>query len=146
MNKKKINIFKPIFDIYNKLNEIKIEEFIRCSLKILGLKDKEILEINNSYNVNQDDIIKSVKVPFLNPFNEKDNYNLTIILDLDKTLLYSEESNEEEEEEEEEEEKEQKNEIILRPGLFEFLDKLINLKIELIIFTSSNRKRADELH
>ena len=145
IEQKKINIFKPIFDIYNKLNEIKIEEFIRCSLKILGLKDKEILEINNSYNVNQDDIIKSVKVPFLNPFNEKDNYNLTIILDLDKTLLYSEESNEEEEEEEEEEEKEQKNEIILRPGLFEFLDKLKNLKIELIIFTSSNRKRADEL-
>ena len=143
---KKINNVQ-LFDLYNKLNEIKIEEFINCSLRILGLKDKEISEINNSYSLNKSNVLKSVKVPFLKPYNDGRNYKITIILDLDETLLYSEEEEEinEEEEEEEEEEKGQQNNIILRPGIFEFLDKLSNLKIELIIFTSSVMKRADEL-
>ena len=143
---KKINNVQ-LFDLYNKLNEIKIEEFIKCSLRILGLKDKEISEINNSYSINKSNVLKSVKVPFLKPYNDGRNYKIIIILDLDETLLYSEEEEEinEEEEEEEEEEKGQQSNIILRPGIFEFLDKLSNLKIELIIFTSSVMKRADEL-
>ena len=139
-----------LFNTYKKLKEIEVDELIKNILKILGLKDKEIsdinLSLNNDYNSN---IIKSVKVPFLTPLENNKNYILTIILDLDGTLIYDEDeggNNEEEEEEESEEEKKQKNNnIILRPGLYEFLDNLIKLKCELIIFTSSNKERADEI-
>ena len=88
-------------------------------------------------------------MPFLPPIEKKENYILTIILDLDETLLYfaKNENNEEEEDEEYEENEENHEEerILLRPGLFEFLDNLIQLKCELIVFTSSNKNYADRL-
>ena len=137
---------KQIFELLNKINELTLEEFIKKTLKILGTNEKEISE-NDNYN---SITIKSVKVPFLSQLKNDENYILTIILDLDGTLIYDQniEVNYEEEEEEEDDEdnKHQKNnDIILRPRLFEFLDKLLELKCELIIFTSSVKQRADEV-
>ena len=137
---------KQIFELFNKINELTLEEFIKKTIKILGTNEKEISE-NDNYN---SITIKSVKVPFLSQLKNDENYILTIILDLDGTLIYDQniEVNYEEEEEEEDDEdnKHQKNnDIILRPRLFEFLDKLLELKCELIIFTSSVKQRADEV-
>ena len=141
---------EQIFVIFSKFNEINLDEFIINIFKILGLTEKEISEINSPSDDNYNSIkMKSVKVPFLSPLKNDDNYILTIILDLDGTLIYDQNgivNNEEEEEEEDEEDKVEKNDnIILRPKLFQFLDKLLELKCELIIFTSSVRQRADEL-
>ena len=136
---------KQIFELFNKINELTLEEFIKKSLKILGTNEKQISENDNFNSIK----IKSVKVPFLSPLKSDENYILTIILDLDGTLIYDqniEVNYEEEEEEDDEDNKHQKNnDIILRPRLFEFLDKLLELKCELIIFTSSVKQRADEL-
>ena len=137
---------KQIFELFNKINELTLEEFIKKTLKILGTNKKEISE-NDNYN---SITIKSVKVPFLSQLKNDENYILTIILDLDGTLIYDQniEVNYEEEEDEEDDEdnKHQKNnDIILRPRLFEFLDKLLELKCELIIFTISVKQRADEV-
>ena len=137
---------KQIFELFNKINELTLEKFIKKALKILGTNEKEISE-NDNYN---SITIKSVKVPFLSQLKNDENYILTIILDLDGTLIYDQniEVNYEEEEEEEDDEdnKHQKNnDIILRPRLFEFLDKLLELKCELIIFTSSVKQRTDEV-
>ena len=137
---------KQIFELFNKINELTLEELIKKALKILGTNEKQISENDNFNSIK----IKSVKVPFLSPFKNDENYILTIILDLDGTLIYDQniEVNYEEEEEEEDDEdnKHQKNnDIILRPRLFDFLDKLLELKCELIIFTSSVKQRADEL-
>ena len=138
-----------LFDIYNKLNEINSEEACKYILNLLGLNNKEISEINISLKEdNNQEIIKSVKVPFLLPLNNNENYALTIIIDLDGTLIYNinnEEENYEEEDEENEEENEIKDNIIIRPGLYEFLDILLKLKCELILFTSSTKQRADEI-
>ena len=149
-NKIKLIINKKnhmLYNAYNKLNISNIEEFINLCLKILGLNENEISELNKELdNEDNTDIIKSVNVPFLSPIEKKDNYILTIVLDLDKTLIYCEDEEDENYEEEEDEEKEEevKNEIILRPGLYEFLDSLMKLKCELIIFTSSKKQKADE--
>ena len=135
---------KQIFELFKKINELTLEEFIKKTLKILGTNKKEISE-NDNYN---SITIKSVKVPFLSQLKNDENYILTIILDLDGTLIYDQniEVNYEEEEEDDEDNKHQKNnDIILRPRLFEFLDKLLELKCELIIFTISVKQRADEL-
>ena len=137
---------KQIFELFNKINELTLEELIKKALKILGTNEKQISENDNFNSIK----IKSVKVPFLSPLKSDENYILTIILDLDGTLIYDQniEVNYEEEEEEEDDEdnKHQKNnDIILRPRLFEFLDKLLELKCELIIFTSSVKQRADEV-
>ena len=136
-----------LVDIYNKINEIDLNNAIKYSLNTLGLNDKEILEIKSSLNEsNENKIIKSVTVPFLSPFN-KEKYILSVILDLDGTLIYSEdeEDSNNEEEESEEENEIKNNNIIFRPGLYELLDNLIKLKCELIIFTSSTQLRADEI-
>ena len=149
-NKIKLIINKKnhmLYNAYNKLNISNIEEFINLCLKILGLNENEINELNKELdNEDNTDIIKSVNVPFLSPIEKKDNYILTIVLDLDKTLIYCDDEEDENYEEEEDEEKEEevKNEIILRPGLYEFLDSLMKLKCELIIFTSSKKQKADE--
>ena len=136
---------KQIFELFNKINELTLEEFIKKSLKILGTNEKQISENDNFNSIK----IKSVKVPFLSPLKSDENYILTIILDLDGTLIYDqniEVNYEEEEEEDDEDNKHQKNnDIILRPRILEFLDKLLELKCELIIFTSSVKQRADEV-
>ena len=139
-----------IIDMYNKLSNIKLDDTIKFCLKILGLNTNEILDFYNSKENTENNqiIMKSVKVPFLTPLKDDDNYILTIVLDLDKTLIYSEEDEEnyeEGEEEEDDEIKEQKENIIFRPGLYELLDNLIKLKCELIIFTSSARERSEEI-
>ena len=136
-----------LYDVFNKLNEINLNNITKLALKLFGLNKEEISEIFK-YEENNQKIIKSVKVPFLPQIKESDDYILTIVLDLDETLIYYEDDNYEEEEEEEDDEENKQvnnNNIILRPGLYEFLDNLIKLKCELIIFSSSKRERAEEI-
>ena len=120
-------------------------------LKILEVPENIIKEIKSrTYLSNQDEedaspIYPSVKVPFLSPLKKGENIPLTVVLDLDETLIgfEKEENNDEENEEYEEDEEDEK--IVFRPGLFNFLNNLLKLKCELIIFSSSNKGRADKL-
>ena len=137
---------KLLYNTYKNLDESNLDDFINSCLKVLGLKENEIKELNKTLKEeeNTNDKIKSVEVPFLSPLDKNDKYILTIVLDLDKTLIFCENDEEENYEEEGDEEEEANNEIIFRPGLFDFLDNLIKLKCELIIFTSASQQRADE--
>ena len=137
-------------EFYNNVDKISSDKTIKYCLKILGLNDNDINDIDKKNYLLNNNIIKSVKVPFLPPIKNSENFILTIVLDLDRTLIYSELEESEEEEEECDEEEEEKNKqnpdnenIILRPGLYQFLENLMNLKCELIIFTSSAKQRAD---
>ena len=137
-------------EFYNNMDKISSDKTIKYCLKILGLNDNDINDIDKKNYLLNNNIIKSVKVPFLPPIKNNENFILTIVLDLDRTLIYSELEESEEEEEECDEEEEEKNKqnpdnenIILRPGLYQFLENLMNLKCELIIFTSSSKQRAD---
>ena len=137
-------------ELYNNVDKISSDKTIKYCLKILGLNDNDINDIDKKNYLLNNNIIKSVKVPFLPPIKNNENFILTIVLDLDRTLIYSELEESEEEEEECDEEEEEKNKqnpdnenIILRPGLYQFLENLMNLKCELIIFTSSAKQRAD---
>ena len=137
-------------EFYNNMDKISSDKTIKYCLKILGLNDNDINDIDKKNYLLNNNIIKSVKVPFLPPIKNSENFILTIVLDLDRTLIYSQIEESEEEEEECDEEEEEKNKqnpdnenIILRPGLYQFLENLMNLKCELIIFTSSSKQRAD---
>lgn len=142
--------------ILNKMSEKSTNDIFDFCLKMFDVSENEIKEIkNNNYlskqeGKNSPSIYHSVGVPFLPPLKKEDNYILTVILDLDGTLIgldkkeNDEESQEDEEDEEDEDEDEDKK-MILRPGLFEFLDNLIELKCELIVFTSSNKNYADKI-
>ena len=137
-------------EFYNNMDKISSDKTIKYCLKILGLNDNDINDIDKKNYLLNNNIIKYVKVPFLPQNKNSENFILTIVLDLDGTLIYSEIEESEEEEEECDEEEEEKNKqnpdnenIILRPGLYQFLENLMNLKCELIIFTSSSKQRAD---
>ena len=73
-NKIKLIINKKnhmLYNAYNKLNISNIEEFINLCLKILGLNENEINELNKELdNEDNTDIIKSVNVPFLSPIEK----------------------------------------------------------------------------
>ena len=63
------------------------------------------------------------------------SYSLTIVLDLDETLInyrHIDKGN-------------QKGILKLRPCLFEFLDTIQSLNIEIILFTASIKEYADPL-
>ena len=148
----------PLSTLLDKLQHKSSNYIIDYCLKLLDVPENTINEIKNrTYLSIQDEeysqpIYHSVKVPFLPPLKKGDNYILTIILDLDETLITFEkeekEENEEYEENDEEYEEDEENEnkkMIIRPGLYNFLDNLINLKCELIIFTSSNKNYADKI-
>jgi len=150
--KKELSPFSTLLD---KLQHKSSNYIIDYCLKLLDVPENTINEIKNrTYLSIQDEeysqpIYHSVKVPFLPPLKKGDNYILTIILDLDETLITFEkeekEENEEYEDNDEEYEEDEENEnkkMIIRPGLYNFLDNLINLKCELIIFTSSNKNYA----
>ena len=117
-------------------------------LKYLEVTENDINEIKNKNYLNSKDednsspIYPCVKVPFL-PKEKNNNYTLTVVLDLDETLIGFEKEENEENEDEEYEEEEDIKKMIIRPGLYEFLDGLIKLNCELILFTSSNKNYAD---
>ena len=64
-------------------------------------------------------------------------------MDLDEPLIGFEKEENEDNEDEEYEEEEDIKKMILRTGLYEFLDGLTKLNCELILFTSSNKINAD---
>ena len=136
-----------IVDTMEKLSSDNI--FDNC-LKILEVPENTIKEIksrtylSNQEHENTSPVYPSVRVPFLPPVKTEEKILLTIILDLDETLIsFEKEENDEEEDDEEYEENE--GDMKMRPGLFEFLNNLLNMKCELIIFSSSNKKRADKI-
>ena len=148
----------PLSTLLDKLQHKSSNYIIDYCLKLLDVPENTINEIKNrTYLSIQDEeysqpIYHSVKVPFLPPLKKGDNYILTIILDLDETLITFEkeekEENEEYEDNDEEYEEDEENDnkkMIIRPGLYNFLDNLIELKCELIIFTSSNKNYADKI-
>ena len=117
-------------------------------LKYLEVTENDINEIKNKNYLNPDGEDNSslfypcVKVPFL-PKEKNNNYVLTVVLDLDETLIGFEKEENEDNEDEEYEEEEDIKKMIIRPGLYEFLDSLTKLNCELVLFTSSNKNYAD---
>ena len=117
-------------------------------LKYLEVAENDIKEIKNKNYLNPDNednsflLYPCVKVPFL-PKEKINSYALTVVLDLDETLIAFEKDENEDNEDEEYEEKEDIKKMIIRPGLYEFLDGLTKLNCELVLFTSSNRNYAD---
>ena len=117
-------------------------------LKYLEVTENDIKEIKNKNYLNPDNednsflLYPCVKVPFL-PKEKINSYALTVVLDLDETLIAFEKDENEDNEDEEYEEKEDIKKMIIRPGLYEFLDGLTKLNCELVLFTSSNRNYAD---
>ena len=78
------------------------------------------------------EIFYAIRLPFITNSSE---YSLTIVLDLDETLInyrHIDKGN-------------QKGILKLRPCLFEFLDTLQSLNIEIILFTASIKEYADPL-
>jgi len=144
---KGISPLSGILDSLDKKSSSNTNTIDYC-LKYLEVKENDINEIKNKNYLNSDDednsslLYPCVKVPFL-PIEKNNNYVLTVVLDLDETLIgFEKEENEDNEDEEYEEEEDIKN-MILRPGLYEFLDGLTKLNCELVLFTSSNKNYAD---
>ena len=80
------------------------------------------------------EIFYPIKLPFISN-NNINSYSLTIVLDLDETLInyrHIDKGN-------------QKGILKLRPCLFEFLDTIQSLNIEIILFTASIKEYADPL-
>ena len=142
-----------ISKILNDISETPTNTIFDYCLKMLDISENEIKEINNKTYLSIRDekdsqpLYHSVVVPFLPSLKKDENYILTVVLDLDETLIGFEkdENDEENEEYEEEEDDEEDKKMILRPWLYEFLDNLIKLKCELIVFTSSNKNYADKM-
>ena len=159
INSKKLNCItpkgiSPPLNIINNLEKMTSKNIFEYCLKMLEVPEKEIKEIKNrTYLSIQDEedstpVYHSVRVPFLPPLKNGEEYNLTVVLDLDETLIsFEKEEIEEEENEEENEEieEEENKKMIIRPGLYEFLDNLIKIKCELVIFTSSNKNYAEKI-
>ena len=144
----------PLSEIFDKIEYISSDNIIDYCLKNLDIPENKINEIKNRtylsiQNEENSLPVHSVKVPFLQPLKKEENYSLTIVLDLDETLITFEkevqEENEDCEEEDEEFEENENKKIIYRPGLYKFLDNLINLKCELVIFTSSNKNYSEKI-
>ena len=159
INTKKLNYItpkgiSPLSNIINNLEKMTSKNIFEYCLKMLEVPEKEIKEIKNrTYLSIQDEddsspVYQSVSVPFLPPLKNGEEYNLSVVLDLDETLIsFEKEEIEEEENEEENEEieEEENKKMMVRPGLYEFLDNLMKLKCELVIFTSSNKKYAEKI-
>ena len=98
-------------------------------LKYLEVTENDIKEIKNKNYLNPDNednsslLYPCVKVPFL-PKEKINNYVLTVVLDLDETLIGFEKDENEDNEDEEYEEEEDIKKMILRPGLYEFFGKV----------------------
>ena len=139
----------PLSEILDSIDKKPSNNTIDYCLKYLEVKENDINEIKNKNYLNSDDednsslLYPCVKVPFL-PIEKNNNYALTVVLDLDETLIgFEKEENEDNEDEEYEEEEEDIKKMIIRPGLYEFLDGLIKINCELVLFTSSNKNYAD---
>ena len=142
----------PLSGILDSIDKKPSNNTIDYCLKYLEVSENDINEIKNKNYLNSDDednsslLYPCVKVPFL-PIEKNINYVLTVVLDLDETLIgfdkKENEDNEDNEDEEYEEEEEDIKKMIIRPGLYEFLDGLTKLNCELILFTSSNKNYAD---
>ena len=141
----------PLSGILDSIDKKPSNNTIDYCLKYLEVSENDINEIKNKNYLNSDDednsslLYPCVKVPFL-PIEKNINYVLTVVLDLDETLIgFDKKENEDNEdnEDEEYEEEEDIKKMIIRPGLYEFLDGLTKLNCELILFTSSNKNYAD---
>ena len=126
------DIYLPILRILKSIDKLSSNYIIDYCLKELSVPQKKISELKNiTYLSCKDDedatpLYYSVKIPFLPKINN--SIKLTIVLDLDETLIRFNNGN-----------------LIKRPGLYNFLDKLLEENCELIIFTASNKEYADNI-
>ncbi len=138
----KENITQPIIALRN-INKLSNDWYQKYFEQIFRLKSPKtgIYLIENNLNENslieedKNDIDNSstffpIKYPFLD--NIKLDYTLSIILDMDETLIHFKNLKEN-----------GKGILRMRPGLNEFLDKLLELNCELILFTASTQSYAD---
>lgn len=131
----------PISLVLKAINKINTNWTIDYCLKVLGLSDEKIKEIKETTYLDMEDdpspLYLPVKVPFLDKNDNNNNsYVLTVVLDLDETLIRYNINDSE---------KFDKKNLIKRPYIDEFLYSLQNSKCELIIFTASSQEYADPL-
>ena len=137
MTKMKKNI-SPLHLVMKTIDKLSTNWTIDYCFKVLGLNDSDIKEIKEATYLDLEDnvfpLYLPIRVPFLDNINDN-SYVLTVVLDLDETLIrYSINT-----------EKSEKNILIKRPCLDEFLSSLLKAKCELIIFTASTQEYADPL-
>ena len=129
----------PISTVLKAIDKIKSNWTIDYCLKVLGLSNDEIKEMKEASYLDLEydpyPLYIPIKIPFLDKITDN-SYVLTVVLDLDETLIrYNMNNNE----------KYDKNNLIKRPYLDDFLTILQKEKCELIIFTASSQEYADPL-
>ena len=132
--------FIPLSLVLKTLDKLSSNWLLDYCLKILGMTDDKIKEIKEATYLDLEYDLVPLYLPIPYPFLDKvtnNQYNLTIILNLDKTLIKYHIS-------------ENKNNFEIknlkkRPGLDDFLSSLTKAKCELIIFTTSTQEYVDPL-
>ena len=131
--------FIPLSLVLKTLDKLSSNWLLDYCLKILGMSEEKIKEIKEATYLDLEDDLIPLYLPVPYPFLEKliiNQYNLTVILDLDETLIRYHISD--------------NNTFDIgnlqkRPGLDDFLSSLTKAKCELIIFTASTQEYADPL-
>ena len=128
----------PISLVIKIINKLSTNWTIDYCFKILGLNDLKIKEIKEAtyldFEKGSTPLYLPIKVPFLDKI-VGNPYILTIVLDLDETLIRYDINDA----------KFNEKNLIKRPYLDEFLSCLLKEKCELIIFTASSQEYADPL-
>ena len=128
----------PISLVLKIINKLSTNWTIDYCFKILGLNDLKIKEIKEAtyldFEKGSTPLYLPIKVPFLDKI-VGNPYILTIVLDLDETLIRYDINDA----------KFNEKNLIKRPYLDEFLSCLLKAKCELIIFTASSQEYADPL-
>ncbi len=128
----------PISLVIKIINKLSTNWTIDYCFKILGLNDLKIKEIKETTYLDLEKGSTPLYLPIKVPFLDKivgNPYILTIVLDLDETLIRYDINDA----------KFNEKNLIKRPYLDEFLSCLLKAKCELIIFTASSQEYADPL-
>lgn len=155
-NSQKTKFFLEIIERFLLSEKFHISIKADRSCPDLSQSISEIKEINTDRcpnNIDESDILLSVRYPFLPPVQNEpnidneislnattiatensNNYRLTLVLDLDETLIsFKMDDNND------------KGLLRMRPGLIEFLEKLKQKNMELVIFTAATQDYADPI-
>ena len=131
--------FIPLPLVLKTLDKISSNWLLDYCLKVLGMPEDKIKEVKEATYLDLEDDLIPLYLPIPYPFLDKfivNQYNLTVILDLDETLIrYQIPDNN----------TFKAGNLQKRPGLDEFLSSLTKAKCELIIFTASTQEYADPL-
>ena len=140
--KKENNITQPYLALKN-INKLSNEWYQKYFEQIFKLKSSKTGIYLIEKDTHEDSLIEEdkndidnsstfypIKYPFLENIDQ--DYNLSIVLDMDETLIHFKNL-----------EENGKGILRMRPGLNEFLDKLLELNCEIILFTASTQSYAD---